>query len=105
LYKKYEDLTLKELEEITNGCGAKGGIVVPPYATMWNADCNHHDYGYWKGGNSWDRWRCDNKLWWSLQKDSLKWGWKVHKVLWFSAWSALYYAGVRIGGWRAFSYK
>lgn len=103
--KKYEDLTFAEKDKICNGCGGKGGWIKPPYATMWDAECDHHDYGYHKGGSWRDRLVCDAKFWWNLQKDSLSWKWQIHKVIYFSGWSALYFAGVRLAGWRFFNYS
>jgi len=103
-FKKFEDLTEEELAEITNGCGGKGSKIVPPYATMFKANCDHHDYGYYKGGNWLDRLKCDYKFGAALLKDSWH-GWKVHKTLYFSAWSGLYLAGVRLFGWKFFNYR
>jgi hypothetical protein len=104
--KKFEELTEKERADICNGCGGKGGWIVPPYAAMNEANCNHHDYGYWKGGGVWARLVCDCKFWWALQKDSLAFGWKnPHKVVWFTGWAAIYFLGVRVAGWKYFNYK
>jgi hypothetical protein len=101
---KYEDLAPEQVAEIVNGCGGKGGKVVPPYAAMYAADCGHHDYGYWKGGSWWDRLKCDCKFWWAMQKDAFAFKWKIHKAVYFSGWAVLYFAGVRIGGWKYFHY-
>ena len=102
---KYEDLTPAEKKEICNGCGGKGGVVKPPYAAMFKASCNHHDYGYFKGCTWWDRLICDLKLTWLLLKDSFSFDWrKPHKVVYFAAWSLIYFVGVRLGGWKFFYY-
>jgi hypothetical protein len=103
---KYEDLTPEQLVAITNGCGGKGGKVVPPYAAMFKADCDHHDYGYWKGGTWKDRLACDVNFLGSLLKDSFGFGWKRPvKVAYFSGWSLLYFTGVRLMGWKYFKYS
>ena len=49
---KYEELDVKQKAYICNGCGGKGGFVKPPYRIFFNASCNHHDYGFWKGGGT-----------------------------------------------------
>ncbi len=102
---KYEDLTPEMLKEICNGCGGKGGKITPPYAAMYHTDCNHHDYGYFKGGSWWDRMTCDWNLLISMQKDALLFKWKIHKVGYFSTWALIYFTGVRVAGWKFFSYN
>lgn len=102
----YEALTEAQRDEISNGCGGKGGKVVPPpYAAMNEANCDHHDYGYWKGGTWLDRLKCDLKLCVAMLKDAAAFGWKKPtKVAYFAGWSILYFAGVRVGGWKYFHY-
>ncbi len=67
--KKYEDLTPEEKKEICNGCGGKGGWIKPPHRVFFEASCNHHDYGYWKGCTEEDRKKCDKKFYGATVKD------------------------------------
>lgn len=56
---KFEDIPKELMLLITNGCGGKGGWIVPPHALFYYTSCNHHDYGYGCGGNGKNRLECD----------------------------------------------
>jgi len=100
---KFEDLSEKQKVYICNGCGGKGGKIIPPYAIMFQSDCDHHDYGYWKGGNIWDRLKSDWKLFTNMLKDS-NYGLKIWKTLYFIGWAVCYFVGVRLAGFTFFHY-
>lgn len=102
--RKFEDLRPDEKAKICNGCGGKGGKITPPYAVMFKADCNHHDYGYWKGGDWKARLKCDWRLLKAMLKDALAFKWRLHKTAYFSGWSLAYFIGVRAAGWKFFHY-
>lgn len=102
--RKFEDLTEKQKDYICNGCGGKGGKVVPPYAIMFEADCNHHDFGYWKGGSIWDRFKADWKLAVAMTKDAFNFGWKLHRSAYFMGWTVGYFVGIRLAGFTFFNY-
>jgi hypothetical protein len=101
--KKFEDLTEKEIAEICNGCGGKGSYVKPPHAVFFNASCNHHDYGYWKGGTEADRKTCDDKFYSEMVKDCKVLPW--YKWLRYRPWCYLYYLAVRKWGKKYFYYS
>jgi len=100
--KKYEDLTSEEKAGICNGCGGKGGIVVPPHAIFFEASCDHHDYGYWKGGTKTDRLKCDRGLYAAMKRDCSWLPW--YEWLRYRPWCWLYYIAVRAVGWKFFNY-
>ena len=64
---KYEELTQEDKDFLElNGCGSKG-FTVPNW--FFEADCNHHDYGYWKGGTEEDRKVCDVGFYKAMKRD------------------------------------
>jgi hypothetical protein len=101
-WPKYEDLSEQLKELICNGCGGKGSIVTPPHAIFFETSCNHHDYGYFKGGTKVDRKHCDLKLREAMYKDCKKLPW--YKKLRYLPWCELYYRAVRMFGHKFFCY-
>ena len=99
---KFEDLTLEERVKICNGCGGKGGWVTPPRALFFEDECNHHDYGYWKGGSKAQRKVCDLKLKSAMIKACKKLTWI--KWIRYRPWCNLYYRAVRISGSKYFRF-
>jgi len=99
---KFEDLTKAEKKDICNGCGGKGGWIKPPLAAFFKTDCDHHDYGYWKGNTEAHRKQCDKKLKESMKKDCDKLPW--YKQPLYRPWCYLYYRGVRVVGADYFYY-
>lgn len=100
---KYEDLTPGQKEEICNGCGGKGGWIKPPHRIFFKASCNHHDYGYWKGGSELDRLEADKMLYKSMVKDCKTLPW--YQWVRYRPWCWAYYKGVRIAGWKFFYFS
>ncbi len=99
---KFEHLPQETIDQICNGCGGKGGFITPPYALFFEASCNHHDYGYWKGCTEKQREICDKKFHQAMKNDTTrlnKW-----KQPYFRAWAYAYYCGVRIFGKKFFYY-
>lgn len=98
----YEDLTPGERQEICNGCGGKGGLVKPPHRIFFQASCDHHDYGYWKGCTEADRKNADQMLYKMMKKDvaTLPWYNKIR----YRPWCWLYYVAVRGIGRKFFYY-
>jgi hypothetical protein len=101
-WKKFEELTEEEMYLICNGCGGKGGIITPPYAVFFDTSCDHHDYGYYKGGTEKDRLKCDIELRKAMIRDCKKLPW--YKWLKYRPWCELYYIGVRLKGDKYFRY-
>lgn len=98
---KYENLHDDERRVITNGCGAKGGWVKPPQF-RFKASCDHHDFGYWRGGDETDRKIADARFFGAMVTDAAMLSWyrrPVHLLL-----SYVYYRAVRFGGRSAFHY-
>lgn len=102
-YKKFEDLTKEERSKICNGCGGKGSWVRPPHGIFFKASCDHHDYGYWKGGGEVARMRCDKNLYKAMIEDckSLPW----YRWARYRPWCWAYYVAVRMCGAKYFNYK
>jgi len=101
--KPFENLTPEEISEICNGCGGKGGWITPPHALFWENECNHHDYGYWKGGDKKQRKLCDDKFRYAMIRACSKLPW--YKWLRYRPWCELYYIGVRTCGSKYFNYR
>ena len=97
---KYEDLTPEERMEICNGCGGKGSIIKPPHRIFFKASCDHHDYGYWKGGTETDRKRCDIKFYNAMVIDCTSLPW--YNYLRYRPWCWVYYHSVREFGKKYF---
>ncbi len=98
---KYRDLTAKEREFITNGCGSKGGIVKVPNF-MFKASCNQHDFYYWRGCTEKERLSADTKFYEKMLEDVTGVVW--YKRWFYGAWAWTYYKAVRFGGKHAFYY-
>lgn len=100
--KKYEDLTPEEKKTICNGCGGKGGWIKPPHAVFFEASCDHHDYGYWKGCTEEDREQCDKKFYGATVKDCSGLPW--YQYIRYRPWCWGYYVAVRNFGKKYFYY-
>ncbi len=100
--KKYEDLTDEEKAMICNGCGGKGSFIRPPHGAFYEASCNHHDYGYWKGCTEEDRLVCDQGLKKAMIKDCSTLPW--YEQLRYRPWVEIYYMAIRVFGRRFFYY-
>jgi len=96
----YEDLTPKQKAEICNGCGGKGSWVTPPNAIFFEASCNHHDYGYYKGCTDADRLDCDEKFYEAMVRDCNKLS--TLEYMRYRPWAWLYYKAVRMHGAKYF---
>ena len=53
----------------TGECGAKGSIIVPPYAVFFKASCDLHDESYYIGGTEDDRITADIGFFKAMLKD------------------------------------
>ena len=98
---RWDDLDAVDKGLICNGCGAKGGWIKPP-KSQFEASCDHHDFGYWKGGTEKDRKICDVKFLQAMMKDALYLSWwerPVHMIV-----AIVYYIAVRLCGKKAFHY-
>ena len=100
--KKYEDLTPEEKRNICNGCGGKGSFIKPPHKAFFEASCNHHDYGYYKGGTEADRKRCDDKFYEAMKRDCSTLPW--YQYIRYRPWCWIYYLAVRQFGKKYFNY-
>lgn len=96
---KYEDLTDADKYLLgLNGCGSRL-FKVPNF--FFEADCLHHDYGYWIGCTSKDRKNCDLKFYQAMNRDveKLPWYRRYHYITAF-----VYYSAVRYKGGKYFYY-
>ena len=98
---KYELLTPKQKAVILNGCGKKGAWFKPPDWFML-AECNHHDYGYYKGCTEADRKRCDDTFYNEMKRDVSRAAWYLKPARYAAAY--IYYKAVRLFGKSAFYY-
>jgi len=96
---KYEDLTPQQKSFICNGCGKKGGKLKAPDWFML-ADCNHHDYGYYRGHTEEDRKKCDETFLKEMKKDVSRSPFYLKPARWSAAYA--YYWAVRWFGKSAF---
>lgn len=107
---RYRHLTKEQRETICNGCGGKGGYVVPPYGTLFLEECNQHDFNYFRGHKCYHRWKADFQLFIALlkkvwHKDTLFYtSWKLFRKVYLSGWALLYYVAVTCVGWKFFYY-
>lgn len=99
---RYEELTDRMKAYICNGCGGKGGIVIPPKAIFFNASCNHHDYGFWKGGSFRDMMNCNATFFSEMIKDCNRL--PFWKRPYYYGWCATYYWGVFLAGSMFFNF-
>ncbi len=100
--------TWEELPEIlqgliTNGCGGKGSIIKPPHSAFHEASCDHHDYGFWKGGSIADFKKCNTRLREAMQRDCKRLPW--YKQPMYRPWCGLYYKAVSVGGEKYFQFR
>lgn len=99
---KFSELTHEQIEQISNGCGRKGGYLKPPNF-IFTASCDHHDFHYWVGGNEYDRWEADWKFYLAMLQDAYDLGnWFTRIWYYLLAW--VYYQAVRKFGRVAFHY-
>ena len=107
---RYRHLTDAQKKAICNGCGGKGGYVVPPYASVFKNECDQHDFNYFLGYRWYHRCKADyqlfkamlTKIWGNgfLYYDKLR----HHKKMYYSLWAFLYYISVSLVGWKFFNY-
>ncbi len=65
---KYKDLTPQQQANIGNGCGGGKTALFVPNFTFY-ADCNQHDFYYWRGGNIFDKSKADWLFYYYMVKD------------------------------------
>lgn len=71
---RYSDLTEADRKRICNGCGAKGGwLKVPDF--FFEADCDHHDFHYWRGGTWAERKKADRQFLAHMLRDAKYGAW------------------------------
>lgn len=97
-------MSLKKNNKIeVNWCGGKWSNFSPPYAVMFETDCNIHDRLYGEWGTEIDRKIADVYLLEYMKLDVSKLF--FIKRPYFYMWAYLYYFAVRIFGKKYFSYK
>lgn len=101
---KYSDLTPQQKEEITNGCGSKGGWIKPPNF-IFKASCNQHDFYYWRGCKEADRKKADKSFYRYMKIDIKERDYNLLKKVWYYSWAWSYYVAVRLFGKKAFYYS
>lgn len=113
----YEDFKILKKYWIINGCGGKNcGIlqkiilkILTP--VFFEASCDLHDFGYWKGWNEARRLECDQKFYEAMLQDiekvrSAESGFfKKFFISFYFVLASLYYFAVRIGGKKYFNYN
>jgi len=98
---KYKNLTKKQIEFISDGCGKKGGILnVPNF--IFTASCDQHDVNYWIGGTEKDRAKADRQFYNAMIKDAKTYSW--YKRYWYSTLAWIYYRGVKLFASSYFHY-
>lgn len=80
-----------------NGCGAQDSIFNPPDFDFKDA-CDDHDVAYSAGGTRKDRRKVDANFRRAMVKRAIQEPW--YKTLYLYPFAYLYWAGVRLGGWR-----
>lgn len=101
---KYSDLTQKQKDFLSNGCGAKGGIINPP-DFIFKASCGHHDFRFWIG--------CSWKHFFKANKDFYKWmrvdikeaNIRWYKKAYYHTWAFSYFSAVNIFGVCCFNFS
>jgi hypothetical protein len=98
---RFADLRPDQVSMICNGCGAKGGWFNPP-DWIFEADCNRHDFAYWRGGDEAARRKADRGFYEAMQADASRLPvydrWLGHLAAW------TYYRAVRAFGAKHFHY-
>ena len=65
---KYSQLTCEQQMTIGNGCGGgKSALFIPDF--VFYADCNQHDFYYWRGGSLKDKIVADSWFYYYMVKD------------------------------------
>lgn len=113
----YEDFKILKKYWIINGCGGSTRgflqkiilkILTPVF---FEASCDLHDFGYWKGGDETRRAECDRKFYEAMLRDiekvrSAESGFfKKFFISFYFVLASLYYFAVRLGGKKYFNYK
>jgi len=101
---KYERLNYKQKKYICNGCGAKGGRFKPPEIMFLTSSCDHHDYGYWKGGSEWKRWFCNFIFLKQMVIDAHNYCVNILQFFWYLTLAVLYFMAVQLFGWKPWYY-
>lgn len=107
-YRSFDSLTLQEIWKlkklgILNGCGGKGCIIRPPKAIFFEASCDKHDHGYWRGGDEKIRAECDLKFFYAMMRDCERLP-PSFRFIYYTLWCLLYYYSVRVFGSKYFNY-
>ena len=63
---KFENLTFEQREFLTDDCGKPGLLDVPDF--VFEIACERHDFDYWVGGNSSDRYDADRRMYESMKE-------------------------------------
>lgn len=85
----YEDFKILKKYWIINGCGGKNcGIlqkiilkILTP--VFFEASCDLHDFGYWKGWNEARRLECDQKFYEKILEDLDFYFWEYSTLSWY----------------------
>ena len=92
----YKDLTIKQIAKISNGCGGgKTALFIPNF--IFEADCCHHDFYYWRGGNIFDKLKADWLFYYYMIRDVKRQKHIEPKVFYFLM-ATIYYIMVSVLG-------
>ena len=92
----YSDLTPDQQRAIGNGCGGgKTALFIPNF--IFYADCNQHDFYYWRGGNLKHKIIADYWFYYYMVKDVGMEDCIVKKVFYFLM-ATIYYIMVTVFG-------
>lgn len=99
---RWSQLSARQRGLIANGCGGKGGWLKPP-SFRFNANCDQHDFYYWRGGTEEDRKTADKEFLVIMLEDANRGVW--WKRAWYRWWANTYYVAVRLFGKKFFHYR
>ena len=118
-----DDIFILKNKEIINGCGARvirdenyenflrnifakiSQILVKIIRPVFfEASCDLHDFGYWKGWDEVRRLECDTKFYEKIIEDIENFSKNSFQKIFYKILAKLFYLAVRIGGKKYFNY-
>lgn len=116
-----EDILFLRRVWVINGCGSnprnvRWGIFVRLFAWLarivagwirpvfFEASCDLHDFGYWKGWDEERRKECDTKFYEAIIADIARKDYGLIRTTYYTILALIFYGFVRIGGRLSFNY-
>ena len=91
---RLRDFTPEQIRKISNGCGAKSGVIPVPQF-LFKASCDKHDVLYIIGNTESDRRKADDAFYHYIKIDVANER-SVFKRVWYSLIAYTYYKAVRL---------